>query len=322
MAIRNRQLILWVTDGWDELDHLRDTSLRLVRECLMLGVAAFWADYRTIHWDNGESFVDVSQVALNGSKLSGDPFVLYGATRCRPADFRAIIYRVDPPVDDAYRHSLQILSAAAREARGKTTIVNAPGILLGSTSKLEILSMKGFIPPTLVSSQRELLQTFGESHGATVLKPLHQCNSVGISVLGWSAPQEMRRSERALRHLTREFTVPVLLQRRLVKKLRELRCWYVSGSLIGFAKKSEDPLSNPTSATSFRPCAMTPREIAVSNAVRRHLRQRKIFLAAADILNGYLIDLNFASPGLIVEMEEALNANLSRRIVKGILNLN
>jgi glutathione synthase len=315
--------ILWITNPWEELDHPNDTSLRLMRECLAMGAQTFWADYRTVEWCDGGPFVAAAQARATKRQTFAPSFTLSQTRQCRSGDFRVIVYRVDPPVDDAYRHSLQILWAGVRNAhREQSVIVNAPEVLLGSASKLEVLAVNQFVPATLVSSQWDSLQKFGQSHGSTLLKPLHHCNGSGISRLEWSSPEDTRRSELALRHLTREFTEPVVLQQWLAAdELREFRCWFLNGGLLAFARKNNDPLAERASVTSFQPCAMNSREIAVSQAVQRHLRRRRICLAAADLLNGFLIDLNFASPGLIVEMEDALNTNLSIPIVEAILSL-
>ena len=318
-----RQSILWITNGWEDLDHPKDTSLRLMQECLKIGARTFWGDFRTIHSCNGESHLTARAVLGQRQKLSKRVFEFAAPMRCRADDFDTIVYRVDPPIDNAYRHFLQILSrGVAGESSKKTTIINSPEVLLGSTSKIEALAMRAYIPPTLVDSQWEPFLNFGKSTGTTVAKPLHNCNRAGISWLTWSNRSEIRRSQEVLRLLTAGFREPVVLQQQVDgSDIREFRCWYANGAMVASARRDGCRTTTPYRAESFRVSPMNTHEKEVGQAIGDHLRNRRIHLAAADILNGYLLDLNFASPGLVVELERCLKTNVSRRIVETLLDV-
>jgi glutathione synthase/RimK-type ligase-like ATP-grasp enzyme len=58
------------------------------------------------------------------------------------------------------------------------------------------------------------------------------------------------------------------------------------------------------------------REKQAARKIGRHLRRRKIRLAAVDLIDGLVTDLNFTSPGLITQMETVLGENLARVILE------
>jgi glutathione synthase/RimK-type ligase-like ATP-grasp enzyme len=57
------------------------------------------------------------------------------------------------------------------------------------------------------------------------------------------------------------------------------------------------------------------KEKAISQKIARHLKARRIRLAAIDLIENYVTDFNFTSPGLIPEMEALSGKNLAKSII-------
>ena len=67
------------------------------------------------------------------------------------------------------------------------------------------------------------------------------------------------------------------------------------------------------------PWTLTPREKRTAARLSKHLRSRRIRLAAVDLIDARVTDLNFTSPGLIVQMEKVTGLPLAETIVKRLL---
>lgn len=314
--------MLWITSDWRTLDHPRDTSLRLMEAAVKLSIPTSWAAARSIHTDTGgQVYVRAKRLIAVDPKRSKDGFVFDKPKIARIGQFESIQFRVDPPVDVSYMNLLRLLLAGVEAEQQKNPsstmleIVNPPNILLKSTSKLEMIRMSGFAPCSVISSEWRLLYEFGKARHVTVAKPLHKCNRSGVRTLHWETHSAVKHSRKALQHLSKGFTDPILLQQCVGSSAdREVRYWYLDGCLIASICRVCDEGRPPHEQ--FVSHRMNHEEKILSRKIGKHLVDRGIRLAAVDVLNGFVLEVNFASPGLLVEAEVALGKNLADEVVQ------
>ena len=313
---------LWITDPWHYLAHKRDTTLRLAEEAETLGHESYWADVRSLRFDG--------RVVLESQRLKfRDPGGIPERLKAKlyePSAFDSIHWRMDPIVDATYLHPLMLLTLSLRSSsRTKSRqpeIVNLPAILHGLNEKLEPFAFDA-APPSVVSSQWEVLSRFGKKEGRAVVKPLDLCQSKGIALLSWESAQEIENAQATIQKLTENFRRPVVLQRYLPEiSDGELRAWFVDGKLLATARKFPvigDFRVDIDQGSRMEPAKLSKRETTVVSAVSRHLKHLKIRLAAVDLIGGYVTDFNFTSPGLLRELELINQKNLARPIIEALL---
>lgn len=312
---------LWITDPWETLDHPKDTTLRLIQEAAAQGISQAWCDVKTLRLETGRVLLD-AQPILSIEPTRQAQSVKWGPTQIlSPEDFTSIQYRTDPPVDLAYLHPLQLLALALQKAPN-TEIVNPIEVLLSQNEKMESAALEGLMAPTLVSSQWDRLLQFGKSEGRTVLKPLHEAQSHGIELLDWKTEEGLKKTQETLQTATSGFKTPVLLQKFLVGVSDgEVRLWFLDGELLTSLKKyplAGDFRVNLDRGSSLAPHILTSQEKQKIPLISKHLRSKKIRLAALDLIEGFITDFNFTSPGVIVETEELLHENLARPIISAL----
>lgn len=319
--MKKRGSLLWVTDPWETLDHPRDTTLRLAQAANQLGIPQFWCDVKTIRLENHQVCLDSYPILNIGSERGKNSFEWGKVQIQSPKDFNWIHYRTDPPVDHAYLHPLQLIALGIQDSK-KTEVVNPLKVLFQHNEKLEAAALKDLMPPTFVSSQWEYLKQIGEKLGKTVLKPLHEAQSHGIELLEWNTPDSIEASHKKLAHATQGFQMPVLLQKYLPGIAEgETRLWFVDGKLLATVKKlplKGDFRVDLDRGSQLARATLTAKEKKVASKIAKHLKLRKIRLAAVDLIENQITDFNFTSPGLIPQMESILNENLSRRIMNAI----
>lgn len=321
--------ILWVTDPWSTLDHPKDTSLRLMEESIKLGIETFWCDVKSIRLENGKVLLVAARLEAVAPGRGNADFRFAASASRSPIDFTRIIYRTDPPVDLAYLQPLQLLHlgielATPRGARKPATeLVNAAETLFTGNEKLEGALLKGLFPPTLAASQWDALRAFGEREGKTVLKPLHEAQSKGVELLDWSSPSACEANRAILARATEQFQRPVLLQRYLPGIAQgEQRLWFLNGKCIAVARKnpkSGEFRINMDQGATLSASRLDPREKKAAAQIGRFLRSRKIRLAAVDLIEGYVTDFNFTSPGLLTAIESVVGKNLAAPIVRSLI---
>lgn len=308
---------LWVTDPWDTLDHEKDTTLRLAQEAALLGYGSFWCDVKSIRYQDHRVAFDAAPVTA----LPPQPGQRPSATKAMEVgDFSSIHYRVDPPVDLAYLHPLQLLNLGLQpHKKSKTRLVNPAEILFMQNEKMEASFLGSLMPETLVSCQWEHLKEFTKKHRRVVLKPLHEAQSKGIELLQWKGPAEEAHIKAVVQKSTQNFQAPVLLQVYLPGIAEgEQRLWFVDGKLLATVRKlplKNDFRVNIDAGSGLQKTFLNARENEAAKKIGKFLKSEEIRLAAVDLIDGLITDFNFTSPGLITQMEKVLGQNLAKSII-------
>jgi glutathione synthase len=309
---------LFITDPWERLDHPNDTTLRLMEAAAKKKVAVFWASVKSIRWLDGQVVLDsysCSRVELYAARFEGTG-ISSPCWTTGPRSFQQVHYRVDPPVDLAYLHPLQMLhQSAARK------LVNpAPSLILFS-EKTFAAEIPELFPDTCVSSEKAVLAEFVNSRGKAVLKPLHLAQSKGVTRVDSSNPGLLHR-ELAL--ASEGFTRPILLQEYLpeVAEKGETRLWFVDGELLAAVQKVPargEFVIDMDRGGSLAKATLSRADKAGAKNIGMLLRKHRIRLAAVDWIAGKITDFNITSPGLIVAMEKLLQRDLASQIVRRLL---
>jgi glutathione synthase len=311
---------LWITDPWETLDHVRDTTLRLLQESLELGHLAFWCDLSGIRVEPGRTVVRCTRVLAAPAERGAQGWTSAPADDLELGQLDAIHYRCDPPVDRRYFEHLQLLSLT-RSGSGPE-IVNPVRVLTQYSDKIGPPTLWRALPPSLATSSWEALERFGKQEGRTVLKPLGDAQSRGVVLLDWSTPQGAALARQEIDRVSVGLARPVLLQRFLPEVYQgEKRLWFVDGALLGCVRKMPQAGSfviDMDKGSACGPCELNPSERQLANAVGDGLRSEGIRLAAVDLIGGCVTDWNFTSPGMIPTMEQVLDQNLARPIVQAL----
>lgn len=310
---------LWVTDPWSVLDYPDDTALRLMEECMLQKHSSFWTSPEHFELTPGKLSIHAKKLLkTTNDRKTSDDYHFAESRAYSVKDFDYIFYRVDPPVNETYLQPLRILTEFARGT--KTEIVNPAAVLGLSSEKFEGIAELGkFYAPMTVSSSPKALAAFGLKEKKTVAKLVHLAQSKEILLLDWS---DSEKSLQALSKLTEGFKLPVVLQRFFPEVANgETRLWFVDGKLLAHIRKMPakgEFIINLWKGGSIQESLLNAREKKAVQAIGKHLKKRKIRLAAVDVIAGYITDFNFTSPALIPEMERVLQRNLSAEIVKSL----
>jgi glutathione synthase len=316
----NKNAVLWITDPWSTLDHPNDTTLRLIEESLRLKIPTYWSDVRSVRLEDQKILLSAQRVLSVGAGRHAQDFKLDDEFTCRPDKFPMLHYRVDPPVDSHYLHPLQLVVDAIRGKRAR--LVNPPQVLLAMSEKSGAGLPASWVPVSFVGVEPARLEAFGRRIGKTVAKPPHFAQSKGVRLLEWKTPEQVSGSLEILREMTENFMTPTVLQEFLEDVYQgEKRLWYVRGKLLASVLKK--PLQGDfrvlvDQGSEVASTVLTAPERRRAEEIGKYLRRAKIALAAVDLIGGKISDLNFTSPGLIVQMEKITGRNLAAPILKAL----
>ncbi len=314
--------ILWITDPWNTLDHPNETTIRLAEEALRLGHKNYWCNVKTIHLLHDRVYLHAQEILKIGPGRHSQEIQMGKIETLEPKDFSSLQYRPDPPVNLKYIHPIQLLNLGIQGTR--TKLINPPEVLSLLNEKFSGAALKNLMPETLVACEWETLLEFGKKEKITVLKPLYEAQSKGIELLDWRSKEGIERAKESVDILSEGFKQPVLLQKFLEKiKEGEVRIFYIDGKILGVVKKlplSGDFRINIDRGSTVQPYTLSKKEKKTAGLIGKHLKKSKIRLAAIDLIDGYLTDYNFTSPGLLVQMEQILKKNLAKSVIQTLAN--
>lgn len=324
MAKLPRHRMLWVTDAWDTLDYPKESTLRLMQEAILspeLSIDTYWCDARSIYFRDGKVLLQCKKLLDVHASRESKGFMFSESETKQPDFFTQIHYRTDPPVDLAYLDPLKllVLGLDGIGARADKVIVNPPSVLCMGSEKL---ISKSILPPTIATSQFDLASRFGAEHGKVVLKPLHQAQSKGIELLDFTMEANLPKHYSVFETATRGFREPVLLQQFLPEITQgETRIWFLDGKILASARKipkAGDYRIDMDRGGTLEEHALSRKEESVAKDISEVLKAHDIRLAAVDLISGFVTDFNFTSPGLLVQFEDLLGENFSKKILKAL----
>ena len=176
---------LVVLDPIEGLVARTDTSISLINTAREKDIEVFTATIDKLFF---ETYAAVLATAVDGQE------------KVAPlAEYDLVLMRKEPPYDLAFHYATQLLSLAG------TRVVNSPTALREFNEKLIALPFRQYMPPTLVSSDINLLKDFVVRHGTCVIKILD-------SFQGKSVKRVESAEDKLVREYTQDGILPVMLQ--------------------------------------------------------------------------------------------------------------
>ncbi len=222
--------------------------------------------------------------------------------------FGLVHLRIDPPVDARYLHTTYLLDLA--EAAG-TSVVNRPSGIRALHEKLVALRFPALCPPTHVGASVADLRDFVARVGTAVVKPVDGFAGTGVWLV--------RHDQAALALLesaTGGGTRHVIAQQHLGAVERgNKRLFLLDGDLVGAVVRRPSAvdfrIGPPVSAAD-----VDAADLAITDALRPHLRHHGIAVAGVDVIDGRLIEVNVTCPGGMAKTDALLGTDLSGDIVR------
>jgi glutathione synthase len=222
----------------------------------------------------------------------GNHFTLGEPQRVNVASFDVVLLRQDPPFDLAYITSTHFLE----RIHPKTLVVNNPASVRNAPEKLFVMNFSDLMPPTLISRDKDEINSFREEHGAVVMKPLHGHGGAAVFRV---LPQDMNFGS-LYDMFAVTFREPWVIQRFLPEvKHGDKRIILVDGEFAGAVNRvpaADDLRSNMVRGGAAAATDLTPREREICARLGPHLRERGLMLVGIDVIDGHLTEINVTSP--------------------------
>lgn len=252
-------------------------------------------------------------------QVRADPNDWYTLGETTPAllsDLDVILMRKDPPFDMDYIYSTYLLELV--ESAG-VYVVNKPQSLRDANEKLYTAWFPQCTPPTLVSSQAELIRAFLAEHGDVILKPLDTMGGASIFRVQKTDLNTGVIIETLTRHGQRQ-----IMAQRFIPEIREgdKRILLIDGEPVPYAL-ARIPAEGETRgnlAVGGRGVgvALNERDYWICEQVAPTLKEKGLLFVGIDVIGDYLTEINVTSPTCIRELDEQYNLDIGGQLMASI----
>lgn len=292
--------IAFQMDAPESLDLAGDSSFALALEAARRGFALHWYGVESLTLEDWRlsAFVRPLRVKGGGDGDGAGAAMESGDGRRERLDtMDMILVRQNPPFNMNYLHATWLLEYLPPA----TLVLNDPRALRDAPEKLLRGEAAEHTPPTLISSDLELIEAFARRQpDGVVLKPLYGYGGYGVVRV---TAEEAARGGALAAHLARlreSWEGPPLAQAYLPAVSREERRVFLIGGaavgVIGRVPAAGEFRANLRLGARGEAAELRAHEVRVAGLVAEALGAERVLFAGLDFIGDYLTEVNVTSP--------------------------
>jgi glutathione synthase len=287
-----------------------DTTFALMEEAQQRG-------HRIDHCLNTDLILDAGRLhaRVAPATLARDPVApmrLGAAEVVSLNDVDAVFVRTDPPFDENYLWTTQLLEIVKRE----TLVVNDPRGLQRANEKLYTTYFPELMPATLVTSFKDTIKAFlTRVGGHAVIKPLDGRGGEGVLVLREGDPNVNAIIEATTKNGRRAAMVQVFLPE---VKVGDKRILLLDGEFLGAVLRvpaSDEIRSNLRVGGRGVAASLSAEDRVIVERLGPKLREDGLYFVGIDVIGGKLTEVNVTSPTGIQSMSRLDGKNYSAQVI-------
>lgn len=229
------------------------------------------------------------------------------------SDYELILMRKEPPYNLAFHYATHLLSLS------ETLVVNSPVALRDFNEKLIVLPFQEHIPPTLVSSDRELIAEFVKKHNHCVIKALDTFQGKSVLQLQADVPE----TDTTISAFTNKGSQPVMIQKFLDSVYEgDKRVIMLGDKVLGAAMRRPKTGFHANFANSDAlQTELTAKEQEAVNHLGPWMVKNGIHFSGLDFIGEHLTEINITCPTGIIQISELDGTDLPSEIVNYFIKL-
>ncbi len=244
----------------------------------------------------------------------GNHFTLGEAELIDLSSMDVVLMRQDPPFDMAYITATHLLEHIHPDA----LVVNDPAHVRNAPEKLFVTQFEDVMPPTLITSDQELIHEFRAEYQDIIVKPLFGNGGAGVF--------HIRPDDENLNALLEMFTglyrEPIIIQKYMPEIRRgDKRIILIDGVAAGAVNRvpaDGEARANLHAGAGAEKTSLTKRERELCETIGPALKERGLIFVGIDVIGDYLTEINVTSPTGIMEINQLNDVRLDRLVWEAI----
>ncbi len=287
------------------------SSLAILYEAQRRGYENFYIAHNDLFIQDGKARAKAYKISIK--KDIQNPYSLGKPEIIDLSDLDVISIRKDPPADSVFIYMTQILELAERAG---VFVTNKPQSLRDANEKLFATWFPQCMPPTLVSSQIDLLKDFLHQHKKVIIKELDSFSNKGIFYLH----ENDFNADIILKRSTHDGQLPVMAQKFIPEVTKgDKRIYLINGKPLPCAM-ARVPALNDIHGSILCGATCTKSEIMerdlwLCDQIGETLKEKGLLFVGVDIIGDYITEINVTSPGCINETESLTGVEISKPLL-------
>ena len=306
-----------VMDPIESINFKKDSTLAMMLEAQSRKHQLFYMTPDSLYINEKGAFAIAKTL-----KVKNDPtgwFDFKEEKQIKLSELDVILMRQDPPFNSNYIYNTYVLESAEKEG---VLVVNKPSSLRDCNEKVFATEFPECCTPFLVTSDPNLLKSFIEDHGDTVIKPLDGMGGSSIFRLRYSDPN----LNVILETITESFTTKVMIQTYIPEITDgDKRILLINGNPMDAAVArvpAEGELrGNLAAGASAVARSLTEKDLWICEQVGSKLKDLGLVLVGLDIIGDYLTEINVTSPTCFREYESLCDIDVADRFIEEVEGL-
>lgn len=289
-----------VMDPIGFIHYKKDSTLAMLLEAEKRGYEIYYFEQADLYLLDGMAYGSGKKLHVHRDEKSWYSF--HGEETILLQELDIILMRKNPPFNEAYIHSTQILEYAERNG---ALVVNSPSALRDCNEKLFACDFPACMPPTLVTQSREKFLDFWREHQDVICKPLNTMGGESV----FRVCQEDVNANVICEILTQHGENQMMVQKFISEiTLGDKRILIIDGHIVPYllarVPQPGDWRGNLAAGAQGEVRKLSPRDYFIAEQVAPALSERGIIFAGLDVIGDYLTEINITSPTCIQEIEK------------------
>ena len=303
---------LFQMDDPQKININEDSTYMLIRESLRRGIECYYNDPSWVFSEINK--VNKIKSHVLSLKLNKNNKLSYQKMNLKEIDLEkmnAIFIRQDPPFDLNYISNTYLLDQLK-----KPLLVNNPKEIRNFPEKHIMMNFPELTPPTLISSNSEIITNFIKKNKEVIIKPAYGNGGLGIQKINYNNSNLKIFVKNYLKKFSNS---PVIIQRFLKNYNKgDKRIILINGEIAGGVLRL--PKANSIKANFHaggKPVKtnITAKEKIICKKIKPFLVKKGLIFVGIDVIDNYLTEINITSPTGIQEINRLNNSKIEKDII-------
>jgi glutathione synthase len=303
-----------VMDPIEQIKPYKDSSFAMLLAAQARGYELFYMNPNDLYLTQGIAQAQMQSIKVWETPNDPNYFELSNKQHHPLANLDIILIRQDPPFNQDYLYSTQILEMAERQG---VLVVNKPQSLRDANEKLFATWFSDCMTDTLVSAKAEQLKDFVEQHQDTIFKPLDAMGGASIFRVKQGDPN----LNVIIETLTDHGQNLIMAQKFLPEIAQgDKRILLIDGEPVPYAL-ARIPLAGENRgnlAAGGRGVGqpLSERDKALCARIAPTLKARGLWFVGLDVIGDYITEINVTSPTCIRELDAQFGLNIADQLMQ------
>lgn len=303
-----------VMDPIESISYYKDSTLAMLWAAQRKGWQIFYMEQNGLFLRDGVVHGRMAPISVamdpNGWFERGD----YSDTPLKALD--VILNRVDPPFDNEFLYTTQLLALAERDG---VMVTNNTQAVRNFNEKLFATHFAQCTPPVLVTRNDDQLRAFHAEHGDVIFKPLDGMGGSSIYRIG----KDGLNLGVIIETLT-QFGSQMIMAQKYIPEIvdGDKRILIVDGEAVPYAlariPQGGETRGNLAAGGRAEGRELTARDRWIIEQVTPTIKEAGLLFVGLDVIGDYLTEINVTCPTCIRQLDEQFGLDIAMQLMDAI----